>query len=168
MCVWPCVCGVCVCVCVCTPVHVCVAMWLKHIDCQLKDHRFKSHPLGLEEKKSIFLHLAPNPGPSTIVNWVAGSGWGRTRPLAVLNSTELQVELWVPTPQWKACIVSAPASACRSSLHTCCTKKHYICNHVNKVGHLTVLLAQNSSPHLLLTPAQLMRPGIGQNTSCTR
>ena len=63
MCVWPCVCGVCVCVCVCTPVHVCVAMWLKHIDCQLKDHRFKSHPLGLEEKKKHFSPLDTKPRP---------------------------------------------------------------------------------------------------------
>ena len=85
---------------------------VKALDCQSKDHRFKSHQLPQEEKKktSFFLHLAPNPGPSKIVNWEPGLGWGRTRPLAVPNSTEVQVGLRVPTPQWSG-IVSAPASA---------------------------------------------------------
>ena len=86
---------------------------VKALDCQSKDHRFKSHQLPQEKKKkktSFFLHLAPNPGPSKIVNWEPGLGWGRTRPLAVPNSTEVQVGLWVPTPQWRG-IVSAPASA---------------------------------------------------------
>ena len=66
---------------------------VKALDCQSKDHRFKSHQLPQEKKKktSFFLHLAPNPGPSKIVNWEPGLGWGRTRPLAVPNSTEVQV-----------------------------------------------------------------------------
>ena len=51
---------------------------VKALDCQSKDHRFKSHQLPLEGKnKNIFLHLAPNPGPSKIVNWGPGLGWGR-------------------------------------------------------------------------------------------
>ena len=49
-----------------------VAKRLKALDCQLKDHRFKSHQLRLE--KTFFLHLAPNPGPSKIVNWGPGVG----------------------------------------------------------------------------------------------
>ena len=69
------------------------------LDCQSKDHSFKSHQLPQEKKKaSFFLHLAPNPGPSKIVNWEPGLGWGRTRPLAVPISTEVQVGLSVPTP----------------------------------------------------------------------
>ena len=83
---------------------------VKALDCQSKDHRFKSHQLPPEEKTNIFLHLAPNPGPSKILNWGPGLGWGRTRPLAMPNSTEVQVRLPVPTPQWRG-IVSAPASA---------------------------------------------------------
>ena len=85
---------------------------VKALDCQSKDYRFKSHQLPQEKKikKCFFLHLAPNPGPSKIVNWEPGLGWGRTRPLAVPNSTGVQVGLWVPTPQWRG-IVSAPASA---------------------------------------------------------
>ena len=86
---------------------------VKALDCQLKDHRFKSHQLPQEKKikkQFYFLHLAPNSGPSKIVNWEPGLGWGRTRPLAVPNSTEVQVGLQVPTPLWKG-IVSAPASA---------------------------------------------------------
>ena len=82
---------------------------VKALDCESKDHRFKFHQL-LQEKKKIFLHLAPNPGPSKIVNWEPSLGCGRTRPLAVPNSTEIQVGLQVPTPQWRG-IVSAPASA---------------------------------------------------------
>ena len=86
---------------------------VKTLDCQSKDHRFKSQvqtpPVTTGEKKK-FLHLAPNPGPSKIVNWEPGLGWGRTRPLAMPNSTEVQVGLRVPTPQWRG-IVSAPASA---------------------------------------------------------
>ena len=34
-------------------------------------------------------------------------------------------------------------------------------------SHLTAFCACNSSPHLPVTPAQLMRPGIGWNMSCT-
>ena len=63
-----------------------------------------------EKQASFFLHLAPNPSPSKIVNSGPGLGWGKTRPLAVPNSTEVQVGLWVPTPQWRG-IVSAPMSA---------------------------------------------------------
>ena len=55
----------------------------------------------------VCVHLAPNPGPSKIVNWEPGLGWGTTRPLAVPNSAEVQVGFRVPTPQ----CVSAPASA---------------------------------------------------------
>ena len=88
---------------------------VKALDCQSKDHRFKSHQLPQEEKKKqrktfFFLHLAPNPGPSKIVNWGPGLGWRRTRPLAVPNSTEVHVGLRGSTPQWRG-IVSAPASA---------------------------------------------------------
>ena len=38
---------------------------------------------------------------------------------------------------------------------------------MNKDGYMVVPFAQNSSSYLLLTRAQLMRPGIGQNTPCT-
>ena len=34
------------------------------------------------------------------------------------------------------------------------------------VSHLTAFCAWHSSPHLQVTPVQLMRPGIGWNTSC--
>ena len=47
---------------------------------------------------------------SKIVNWEPGLRWGRTRPLAVPNSAEVQVGLRVVTPQWRG-IVSAPSSA---------------------------------------------------------
>ena len=36
----------------------------------------------------------------------------------------------------------------------------------NRSSRLTVYYAQDSTPHLPVTPAQLMRPGIGQNASC--
>ena len=99
--------SLCMCVCVC----VCVCVWLcgqvvKALDCQLKEHRFKFHQLPLEKK--IFLHLAPNPGPSKTVN-LGPSGWGKTRPLAVPSSTEVQVGLWVAITQWRG-IVCVPAS----------------------------------------------------------
>ena len=38
--------------------------------------------------------------------------------------------------------------------------------HVHVASCLTVYYAQDSGPHLPVTPAQLMRPGIGRNTSC--
>ena len=37
---------------------------------------------------------------------------------------------------------------------------------MNKVNHLIGTCAWNSSCNLPVTPAQLMRPGIGQNVSC--
>ena len=37
---------------------------------------------------------------------------------------------------------------------------------LNKASHLTAFCAWDSSLHLPVTPAQLMRPGIGWNTSC--
>ena len=100
----------------CTYIYVYIKV--KALDCQSKDHRFKSHQLPPEKKKKK-KHLsfstwhptqARNPGPSKIVNWGPGLGWGRTRPLAVPNSSEVQVGLRVPTPQWRG-IVSVPASA---------------------------------------------------------
>ena len=40
-------------------------------------------------------------------------------------------------------------------------------NFLNKASHLTAFYAwYYSSPHLPVTPAQLMRPGIGRNASC--
>ena len=51
--------------------------------------------------------ISTQPNPSKIVNWEPGLGWGRTRPLAVPNSTGVQVGLWVSTPQWRG-IVNAP------------------------------------------------------------
>jgi len=38
-----------------------------------------------------------------------------------------------------------------------------VCEHVHAPD---AFYAWDSSPHLLVTPVQLMRPGIGQNTSC--
>lgn len=38
---------------------------------------------------------------------------------------------------------------------------------MNKASHLTAFLACNSNHHLQVIPAQLMRLGISQNTSCT-
>ena len=91
---------------VCVCVSDCVAKWLKHLTVNRKITG--SSPTSYHWRK-IFLHLAPNPGPSKIVNWGPGLGRGRARPLAVPNSTEVQVRLWVPTPQCRG-IVSAPAS----------------------------------------------------------
>ena len=88
---------------------------VKALDCQSKDHRFKSHQLP-QEKKKIFLHLAPNPGPSKIVNWEPGLGWGRTRPLAVPNSTEVQVGL--------LCVCVCGAVVC---VHVCICMVHGVC-----------------------------------------
>ena len=41
-----------------------------------------------------------------------------------------------------------------------------LCRLLNKASHLTAFYALYSSLHLPVTPAQLMRPGIGRNTSC--
>ena len=115
MCLWVpvfvCACA-CACVCVCVCVSDCVAKWLKHLTVNRKitGSSPTSYHRRKKKKKSFFLHLAPNPGPSKIVNWGPGLGWGRTRPLAVPNSSEVHVGLRVPTPQWRG-IVSAPASA---------------------------------------------------------
>ena len=87
-----------------------MAKWLKHLTVNRKITGSSPTSYHRRKKNSIFLHLAPNPGPSKIVNWEPGLGWGRTRPLAVPNSTGVQVGLRVPTPQWRG-IVSAPASA---------------------------------------------------------
>ena len=54
--------------------------------------------------------MAPNPGPSKIVDWEPVLGWGRTRPLAIPNSAKVQVGVRVHTAQWRG-IVSALASA---------------------------------------------------------
>ena len=67
------------CVCVC----VCVAKWLKHLTVNQKITG--SSPTSYHWR--IFLHLAPNPGPSETVNWEPTLGWGRTRPLAVPRIT---------------------------------------------------------------------------------
>ena len=66
---------------------------VKALDCQLKDHRFKSHQLPPEKKKKHLSPLGTQPGPSKTVNWGPGLGWGRTRPLAVPNSSEVHVGL---------------------------------------------------------------------------
>ena len=42
----------------------------------------------------------------------------------------------------------------------------YLQHSMNKASHLTAFYAWNSDPHLLVTPVQLMRPGIGRNVSC--
>ena len=76
-----------VCVCICKCVHVCGWLCGQVLTVIQKNHRFNSHQLPLEKRKNIFLHSAPNPGSSKIVNWGPGLGWGRTRPLAVPNST---------------------------------------------------------------------------------
>ena len=39
-------------------------------------------------------------------------------------------------------------------------------NLLDKASHLTAFCAWDGSPHLPVTPAQLMRPGIGWNASC--
>ena len=48
-----------------------------------------------------------------------------------------------------------------------CTKRQYFQGGstplLDKASHLTTLRAWDSSPHLSVTPVQLMRPGIGQN-----
>ena len=44
--------------------------------------------------------------------------------------------------------------------------KRYLHNETPCSYGLTVYYAQDSGPHLPVTPAQLMRPGIGRNTSC--
>ena len=85
-----------------------MAKWLKHLTVNRKITG--SSPTKYHRRKKKGHPLFSNPGPSKIVNWEPGLGWGRTRPLAVPNSTEVQVGLWVPTPQWRG-IVSAPASA---------------------------------------------------------
>ena len=41
-----------------------------------------------------------------------------------------------------------------------------LCRLLNKASHLTAFYALHSSLHLPVTPAQLMRPGIGRNASC--
>ena len=41
-----------------------------------------------------------------------------------------------------------------------------LCRLLNKASHLTAFYALYSSLHLPVTPAQLMRPGIGRNASC--
>ena len=41
-----------------------------------------------------------------------------------------------------------------------------LCSLLNKASHLTAFYALYSSLHLPVTPAQLMRPGIGRNASC--
>lgn len=55
--------------------------WLcgRVIHCQSKDPRFKFHQLSLAIRTSFFLHLALSLGPSKILNWGPGLGWGRTR-----------------------------------------------------------------------------------------
>ena len=121
VCMYVCICVCCMYVCmdVCVCMYVCMyvlcmcvhthyihtyvcmcCVWLcsqvvKALECQSKDHRFKSHQLPPEKKKtSFFLDLAPsNPGLSKIVSWWPGLGWGRTRP----HSTEVQVGLRVLT-----------------------------------------------------------------------
>ena len=48
--------------------------------------------------------------------------------------------------------------------------RHYIWeasnHHIDKASHLTVFCARGSRSHFPVIPAQLMRLGIGQNTSC--
>ena len=89
----------------------CVAKWLNHLTVNRKITGSSPTSYYRREKKtSFFLHLAPNPGPSKIVNRGPSLGWGRTRPLVVPNSSEVHVGLRVPTPQCRG-IVSAPASA---------------------------------------------------------
>ena len=41
-----------------------------------------------------------------------------------------------------------------------------LCRLLNKASHLTAFYTLYSSLHLPVTPAQLMRPGIGRNASC--
>ena len=86
---------------------------VKTLDCQSKAHKFKSHQLPLEKK--IFFNLATNPGISKIVNLGPGSGWGKTRPLAVSNSgahTTMRGIVSAPVSAWPAsgiCLAIATA-----------------------------------------------------------
>ena len=77
----------------------CVAKWLKHLNVNRKITGSSLTSYHRRKKKtSFFLDLAPsNPGLSKIVSWWPGLGWGRTRPLAVPNSTEVQLGLRVLT-----------------------------------------------------------------------
>ena len=88
---------------------------VKALDCQSKDLTGSS-PTSYH--RSYFLHLAPNPGPSKIVNWEPGLGWGRTRPLAVPNSTEVQVGLLC------VCVCVCGAVVC---VHVCVCMVHSVC-----------------------------------------
>ena len=67
--------------------------WVKARDCQLNNHRFKSHELTGE---SFFPNLAFYPGPSKKLNQVPGLGWRSRRP-----QIEVLVGLWLPTAQLK-------------------------------------------------------------------
>ena len=77
-----------------------LTVWLKHLTdcvaewfyCQLKDPRFKFHQLSLAIRTSFFLHLALSLGPSKIVNWGPGLGWGRTRRLTGFTVAHTTVE----------------------------------------------------------------------------
>ena len=93
-----CVCLMCVCLCV---------WWLKARDCQLNNHRFKSHELTGE---SFFPNLAFYPGPSKKLNQVPGLGWRSRRPQGIPNILRYWWDFGCPHHSWRG-IVSALAGA---------------------------------------------------------
>ena len=68
---------------------------------------------------------------------------------------------------WPLSLQPWATTSSRNSLH----KRHYVqeastyC--IDKFSYPTTFCAWDSSPHLPVTPVQLMRPGIGWNASCT-
>ena len=87
----------------------------------------------------------------------------------------------VPRPSWKTergskCFerhfLSHGAGPTAKECHTknSCTKRRCLwrasTDLLNKASHLTAFCVRYSSPHLPVTPVQLMKSGIGWNTSC--
>ena len=68
------------CVCVCVYMYKCVSVWPSG---QSARKVAGSSPTSTTGERKNLSPLALYPGPSKIVNWEPGLGWGWTRPLAV-------------------------------------------------------------------------------------
>ena len=112
-----------------------VCVWLcgqvvKALGWQSKDHRFKSYSYHWikyrKKKKKTFFTWHPTQATSKIVNWGPGLGWGRTRPLAVPNSTEV-------------CVISLCSIRTCWFIYHACMYYYYIYNenHTLKCMHIT-------------------------------
>ena len=76
--------------------------------------------------------------------------------MTVTNGTLMEMSLHLSTISYRY----------EEKLHEKTVLLKSLCRLLNKASHLTAFYALYSSLHLPVTPAQLMRPGIGRNTSC--